>query len=108
MTREQKTNETREQYLKKARDYCRRRFNAIEAENCHHPSHSAAQAMEETEKRFTDLGTFGVEGDCEENGEGCITIQYLNSGDSYDSTIIYWEGRFIVSSWGDIVENVAR
>lgn len=47
-----------------------------------------------------------VEGDCAENGENRITIQYLNSGETYETTICYYRGRFLVSSWGDIVENV--
>lgn len=42
------------------------------------------------------LGTYGVEGD--EN------IEYCNTGDSYALTVIYHEGRFKVSSWGDVVE----
>ena len=90
--------------LEKARDYARRRFNKHEAENWHQPSHSAAMALEETETKFPKLGTFGVEGDCSDNGEGHVTIQYLNTGDTYEKTVIYWRGRFCVSSVGDILE----
>jgi len=93
-------------YLKLARAYARRQFNALlltpEYRHCHE-SHAVARALELTEKHFTDLCTFGVEGDCGENGEDHITIQYLNSGDTYEATICYYKGCFIVASWGDIV-----
>jgi hypothetical protein len=42
------------------------------------------------------LETHGVEGD--EN------IEYCNAGDTYAPTICYYQGRFVVSSWGDIIE----
>ena len=103
--RQQKTTETREQYLSKARRYCADRLvhhNEIDP-HCHE-SHNVARAMEDTEKRYVDLGTFGVEGDCALNGEGCIDIQYLNAGDTYETTIVYYRGRLMVTSWGDIVE----
>ena len=101
---QQKTTETREQYLTKARRYCAERLvHYNEQEGCHE-SHNVARAMEDTEKRYVDLCTFGVEGDCALNGEGCIDIQYLNTGDTYDTTIVYYRGRVMVASWGDIVE----
>ena len=103
--RQQKTTETREQYLGKARRYCADRLvhhNELEP-HCHH-SHNVARAMADTENRYVDLGTFGVEGDCALNGEGCIDIQYLNTGDAYETTIVYYRGRLMVASWGDIVE----
>jgi hypothetical protein len=33
-------------------------------------------------------------------------LDYVNMGDTYDTTLIFdhRKGRFIVSSWGDIVE----
>lgn len=98
-------NNSREKYLNQARAYARRRFNALLAtpdyRHCH-ISHCAAKALEETEKRFTDLGTFGVEGTTSD--QDAFTIQYLNTGDSYESTICYYKGRFIVASFGDIAE----
>jgi len=34
-----------------------------------------------------------------------LSFEYSNTGDSYDATIIrFSNGRYIVSSWGDIVE----
>ena len=108
-TRQMKSVESREQYLKAAKAYCKRRFDYhCEQDPWCHESHNVAKAMADTEKRFVDMGTFGVEGDCEENGEGCIDIQYLNTGDSYELTIVHWKGRFILSSWGDIAERYAH
>ena len=105
--RQQKTTETRLQYLTKARRYCADRLaHHNEMEPYCHESHNVARAMEDTQKRYIDLGTCGVEGDCAMNGEGCIDIQYLNAGDTYDLTIVYYRGRFLVTSWGDIVESV--
>jgi hypothetical protein len=42
------------------------------------------------------LGTHGVEGD--------NNMEYCNAGDTYATTICHYAGRFVVSSWGDIVE----
>jgi len=109
--REQKTSETNLQYLHAARKYASRAFWEIRNTdhyvygvmyNYGHESHAAAAALELTEARFIDLETFGV--DCELNGEGHINILYLNTGDTYDPTVCFYRGRFIVSSWGDIVE----
>jgi len=87
--------------LERARNWTRKRFNALrEGERCH-PSHHAAQAMKEAEKRY-QLETFGVEGDCTENGG--IDIIYLNTGDTYALTIVYHDNKFKLTSWGDIVE----
>ena len=107
------TTETREQYLLKALQYCNNRLvhhNKLDP-YCH-VSHNVARAMKDTEECYIDLGTFGVEGDCESNGEGRIDIQYLNTGDSYENTIVYycdqliianWD-QLIIANWGDIVE----
>ena len=29
---------------------------------------------------------------------------YINTGDTYNATIVYFMGRYIVSSWGNIAE----
>jgi hypothetical protein len=90
--------------LKKARAYAARRYSELldtPEFSCCHKSHAVARALEDTEKRFA-LETFGVEGDCELNGG--IDIQYLNTGDTYAPTVCYYRGRFVVSSFGDIVE----
>lgn len=46
--------------------------------------------------------SYGVEGIQDKNG---YWLEYLNFGDTYDTTIIYYKNRFFVSSWGDVVES---
>ena len=104
-TREQLPTEDDASYLRSARIYARYRFSVHSSNDPHcHESHNVAMALRDTERRFVDLGTCGVEGDCEENGDGHITIQYLNSGDSYAPSIFFYEGRFIVTTLGDLVQ----
>lgn len=98
-TIQQQSTETREAYLRKALRYCKKQFAAhCELDPYCHQSHNVAAAMRDTEERYSDLGTFGVEGSTQPD------IQYLNSGDSYESTIVFWRGRFRVCCWGDIAE----
>ena len=70
-----------------------------------HSSHYAAKSMELTESRFVDLGTFGVEGWCD--SEGKHGVSYLNTGDTYEITILFSSEteRFSIGSWGDIAES---
>lgn len=35
-------------------------------------------------------------------------LEYVNLGDTYDVTLCRFKGRFVVSSWGDIVEKNER
>lgn len=49
-------------------------------------------------------GTYGVEGFQTRAGE---YVEYLNTGDTYAPTVIYWRGRYTVGSWGDIAEKHA-
>lgn len=99
-------------YLKQARRVARNTFNKLADDPEYryaHPSHRAARALEAAETYLRskgENGTFGVEGDCEQNGEGHITIQYLNTGDTYELTVCYYKGRFIIASWGAIAEQV--
>ena len=104
---ELKPGQSREDYVGQAVDYARDCYNELCSQpeyEYSHPSHAVARALEITEERFPDLGTFGVEGDCADNGEGCVDIQYLNAGDSYDLTVVYWRDEFLATSWGDCVE----
>ena len=32
-------------------------------------------------------------------------FQYSNAGDPYVETVVFWRGKFVVASWGDIVES---
>jgi hypothetical protein len=63
--------------------------------------------MIETEKRFVDLGTFGVEGFTigDSYMEG---IQYLNTGETYEITIVFdsRNEQFSINSWGNIAEGL--
>jgi len=105
--RQQKTNETREQYVTAARKYAKQKFNDLRDRLDYkwaHESHAVLTALRLTEKRFVDLGTFGVEGDCVGNGQKRIDIQYLNAGDTYETTIIFYRGQFRVGCVGDILE----
>ena len=43
----------------------------------------------------------GVEAFQIKNGDVC---EYLNTGDTYSVTLIYFKGRYRVASWGDIAE----
>jgi hypothetical protein len=47
---------------------------------------------------------FGVEYMQKGKGRNSPAFMYLNSGDSYCSTIVFINGNFQISSWGDIVE----
>lgn len=107
MTIQQESTQSRETYLRKARLYAKRQFDKFvgvgEWRYCHE-SHLVAHVLELTEEKFPDLGTFGVEGTTSDYGQDPFTIQYLNMGETYEPTICYYKGRFIVSSWGDIAE----
>jgi len=50
------------------------------------------------------LGTFGVEGF---NIEG-NSVEYLNAGDTYATTICLVNGTFQVTTWGDVVEKIEQ
>jgi hypothetical protein len=105
-------SESRDNYLSRAARYAAYRF-AIHRESLDycfaHPSHPAGQALRDAQLRFVDLGTFGAEGYTSEytndfDGDD-LSFQYLNTGDTYESTVCYMDGRFFVGAWGDIVEN---
>ena len=47
---------------------------------------------------------FGVEHCGEVDMRDGPPLLYVNLGDAYDTTLCLFRGRFVVSSWGDIVE----
>ena len=47
------------------------------------------------------LETFGVEG-IETDHFGWL--EYCNAGNTYTTTICHFDGHFVVSSWGDLIE----
>lgn len=53
----------------------------------------------------TDTGLFGLESIESSAGEYAV---YLNTGDCYNPTLIYWRGRYRVQSLGDFVETMER
>lgn len=52
-----------------------------------------------------EQGLHGVESVESNNGE---YADYLNSGDSYKATLIYWKGTYRVQSLGDFIETMQR
>ena len=97
-----------EKTLQKARRLARIKYNElIEGEYAYyHPSHAADIALQYAADK-AGLPHFGVEGMCELNGDPC-DLQHINMGDTYDLTVCFYGGRFLVSSWGDIVERATR
>ncbi len=103
-----KTSEARA-VLQRARKFARGAFDKLRQDGGmfehSHESFAAEKALEMTVKRFPEIfAGCTVEGDCAGNGEGHLTVQYINMGDTYDLTICFHEERFVVSSWGDIAE----
>ena len=74
---------------------------AARADACYHPPQTWDIRME----CLNALGDFsGVEGiDVTVRGER-VGVEYLNAGDTYTPTLCRFNGRYRVSSWGDIAE----
>ena len=55
------------------------------------------------------INAHGVER-IQRTGPRCATefAEYLNMGDPYNATLIYWRGRYRVQSLGDFVETMER
>lgn len=103
----QKTGETRLAYLARAHRACRVAYNVLadsgEYWHCH-DGFLVRDTLLVVEQWFPDLSTFGVEGMQEGNNQRSPGFDYLNTGDSYELTIMYIRGRFRIGCWGDIVE----
>lgn len=56
------------------------------------------------EKIDAILGTHGVEFIEAGSGSRSPSITYCNTGDTYDQTVLWVNGRFQIGCWGDIVE----
>lgn len=52
-----------------------------------------------------DNGLYGLESIQSTNGE---YADYLNAGDTYNPTVIYWRGSYRVQSIGDFIETMQR
>lgn len=51
------------------------------------------------------LNGHGIERIPKGNGDNSPAIVYVNRGDSYTPTILFYRGAFHVGCWGDIVES---
>lgn len=103
----QKPGESRAKYLARARSHCQQVRKQLletgEYNHCHE-SFLIRDIMLNIQAIFSDLGTFGVEHQPSGSNRRSPSFDYLNSGDSYEITLLYIRGRFRVGSWGDIVE----
>ena len=74
---------------------------AARERECYHPPRTWDIRME----CLNEIGGFyGVEGiDATFRGKR-VWMEYLNAGDTYAPTLVRFNGRYRVSSWGDIVE----
>lgn len=68
----------------------------------HHPHKTYVLRMEALNE--IEPGLYGVESFQTRNGE---YVEYLNTGDTYATTLIYFRGRYSVGSWGYIAEKYA-
>jgi hypothetical protein len=56
-----------------------------------------------------DSGLHGVdEFDLGRRDGTSATLYYLNAGDTYTTTVVFWDGAYRVESWGDRVETLER
>lgn len=102
-----RVGESRLDYVKRAARACRRKLRELEASEDYrwsHQSFAVRDSMLAIEAAYTDLGTFGVEHISEGSNQRSPAVDYLNTGDSYELTVLYVSGQFRVGSWGDIVE----
>ena len=103
----QRAGETRLTYVRRARAYAKRAETRLEStgdyRHCHR-SFLVRDALLATETAFPDLGTFGVEGSEAGRGRRSPAFDYLNTGETYELTVLYIRGRYTVGTWGDIVE----
>ena len=103
---ERKQNESEYEYLKRAARHARRLVNRWEFDSeykyCHR-SFLIRDVLLAIESAY-ELGTFGVEYIAKGHNQKSPSITYLNSGDTYNLTILYVKGQFRVGCWGDIVE----
>lgn len=103
----QKENQTRQQYLRLVANFARKifaRLRQLPEYRRSHESFAVRDAMLCAERQYVDCGTFGVEHIDKGSNRRSPEIEYLNTGDTYDLTVLYVNGRFRVGCCGDIVE----
>lgn len=109
----QDVGETRADYLKRVCGWIKkaykegRNIDLVHYGSCH-PSHTANRVMLDAQIVFEDLGSFGVEGWCDDIGEN--GFNYLNMGETYEDTILFNSKteRFSIGTWGDTYERWER
>ena len=69
------------------------------------PGKARIAACHNAPKTYDVAGFHGLESAQATNG---AFVDYLNAGDAYSPTIIYWNGRYRVQCFGDFVETMAR
>ncbi len=80
---------------------------AARASECYHPPKTFDLRL--TVLDSLDTGLHGIEGfDLGRRDGTQATVWYLNAGDVYVATIVYWNGAYRVESWGDRVEILER
>jgi hypothetical protein len=52
------------------------------------------------------IGGYGVEyvASAEDDQHGVYGFEYVNTGDPYTPTICYYDGRYSLATWGDLLE----
>lgn len=103
---EPKQREADEEYLQRAIAWCRKEYKRRrQTEHCH-CSHTAKDVLQECENVFPDLRMFGVEGFCDDTGQYGVT--YLNTGDTYERTILFKSGpnggAWSLGDWGSLAD----
>lgn len=76
---------------------------AARYKECHHPPKTYDLRLHVLDA--LDSGLFGLESVQSTGGE---YAEYLNAGDTYTPTVIYWRGAYRVQSIGDFVETMER
>lgn len=99
--------ENRRGYWNRAHRFCsvvRKKLEETgEYRHCHE-SCLIRDVLLNVESVFIDLGTSGVEYIPAGSNRRSPEITYLNTGDSYDLTLMHVNGRFRLGCWGDLVE----
>jgi hypothetical protein len=98
--------ESMDDFWKKALKFAQAEYKKRRQHDTRHPSYTASVALSVTERCFPELKTHGVEGFALDAG-GRDGLTYLNTGDSYDTTILFRSRseRMWLGSWGDFVES---
>ena len=87
--------------LEKTRRIARKEFNRLRPYSYCHVSHVACEALQIAAKK-TGFEHYGIE------GSSPYDLIYLNQGDTYILTVCFHNDRFMIASWGEMVEMIDR